>query len=149
MDYCTVDEVRSMIKDDALNTLLGDTYIEDPAEREAKIVPIIQEAIADAQGEIDGYLCKRYPVPLTKAVKVINKLAKDIAIYNLFSRIGIDESNEQKNYLNRYRAAVKFLEGVAAGKIDIGISDIKTAANNGFTVNSSPRLMSRSKLRGM
>ena len=107
MEYCTADEVRGMIKDDALNTLLGDTFIEDPVEREARILPIIEEAIADAQGEIDGYLCKRYPVPLTKAVKVINKFAKDITVYNLFSRIGIDESNEQKNYLNRYRAAVK------------------------------------------
>lgn len=149
MDYCTADEVRRMIKDDALNTLLGDTYIEDPEEREAKIGPIIQEAIADAQGEIDGYLCKRYPVPLTRAVKVINKFAKDIAVYNLFSRIGIDESNEQKNYLNRYRAAIKFLEAVAAGRVDIGVTDSKRVASTGFVVHTSPRLMSRNTLRGM
>lgn len=34
MLYCTEDEVRGMIKDDALNTLIGDAYIEEPERRE-------------------------------------------------------------------------------------------------------------------
>ena len=34
MAYCTEDEVRGMIKDDALNTLIGDAYIEEPERRE-------------------------------------------------------------------------------------------------------------------
>ena len=33
MAYCTEDEVRGMIKDDALNTLIGDAYIEEPERR--------------------------------------------------------------------------------------------------------------------
>ena len=39
---------------------------------------------------------------------------------NLFSRIGIDESTDQKTYLNRYNAAIKFFELVADGKVSIG-----------------------------
>ena len=39
--------------------------------------------------------------------QVINKFSKDIAVYNLFSRIGIDEGTDQKTYLNRYNAAIK------------------------------------------
>jgi Mu-like prophage protein gp36 len=97
MSYCTADEVRAMIKPDALNMIIGDEYIEDEAEREAKIVPIIEEAISDADGEIDGYLAKRYPVPFTAIPKVINKFSKDIAVYNLFSRAGIDENEKEKN----------------------------------------------------
>ena len=53
MSYSTRLEVREMIKDDALNSVIGDTFHEEE-EREALIGPIIEEAIADADGEIDG-----------------------------------------------------------------------------------------------
>ena len=54
-----------MLKDDALNAIIGDTFIEDPVEREELVAPIIEGAIADADAEIDGYLAKRYAVPLS------------------------------------------------------------------------------------
>lgn len=150
MAYSTTDEVREMIKDNALNTLIGDEYIEDTAEREAKIAPIIAEAISDADGEIDGYISKRYSVPLSPVPKVINKFSKDIAVYNLFSRIGINEQSEEKNYLNRYNAAVKFLTLVANGTVNIGTPDDNVrSANTGFAIKPSPRLFSRESMRGM
>ncbi|WP_018750704.1 phage protein Gp36 family protein [Paenibacillus sanguinis] len=149
--YCTNEEVRGMIKDDALNVLIGNEYIDDPDERELKIAPIIAGAIADAAGEIDGYLAKRYPVPLSVVPKAINKFAKDIAIYNLFSRIGIDESEKDKNYLNRYNAAIRFFENVAKGMIDIGVSGVGNAqkASAAFSAHSSERRFSRDSMRGM
>ena len=151
MSYSTRAEVRSMVKDDALNAIIGDTFIEDPAEREELVAPIIDEAIADADGEIDGYLAKRYAVPISPAPKIINKCSKDIAVYNLFSRIGIDESTDQKTYLNRYNQAIKFLTLVAEGKVSLGAEtdDPTTAAATGFSVNSNPRIFSRDKMRGM
>ena len=106
MSYSTRAEVREMIKDDALNSIIGDTFIEDPAEREERVGPISDSAIADADAEIDGDLAKRYAVPLLPAPRVINKFSKDIAVYNLFSRIGIDEGTDQKTYLNRYNSAI-------------------------------------------
>lgn len=151
MSYSTRAEVREMLKEDALNAIIGDTFIEDPAEREDKVGPIIDAAIEDADGEIDGYLAKRYAVPLAPTPKVINKFSKDIAVYNLFSRIGIDEGTDQKNYLNRYNAAIKFLTLVAEGKVSIGTQadDPATAAATGFTVKSNPRLFSRDSMKGM
>ena len=119
MSYSTRAEVRDMVKDDALNAIIGDTFIEDPVEREELVSPIIDAAIADADAEIDGYLAKRYAVPLAPAPRVINKFSKDIAVYNLFSRIGIDEGTDQKTYLNRYNAAIKFLTLVAEGTVSI------------------------------
>jgi len=151
MAYSTKAEVREMIKDDALNAIIGDTYVEDPAEREELVAPIIEAAIGDADGEIDGYLAKRYRVPLSPVPKVINKFSKDIAVYNLFSRVGIDEGTEEKNYLNRYNSAIKFLTLVAEGKVSIGVGsdDPASAAATGFSVQSSPRIFSRRQLRGM
>ena len=149
MSYCTIEEVRGMIKADALNMIIGDEYIEDPVAREDKIIPIIEGAISDADGEIDGYLAKRYPLPLSPTPKVINKFSKDIAVYNLFSRAGIDEGEKEKNYLNRYNTAVRFLENVAKGIIDIGVSDTTKKANAGFSASSSQRLFSRNSMKGM
>ena len=151
MAYCTEDEVRGMIKDDALNTLIGDAYIEEPERREELLRPIVTEAIEDASGEIDGYLTKRYSLPLPGPPKILNKFAKDIAVYNLFSRIGIDESTDQKTYLNRYNAAIKFFELVADGKVSIGTEadDPASAAATGFSAKSNTRLFTRGSMRGM
>ena len=144
MSYSTRTEVRDMVKDDALNAIIGDTFIEDPAEREELVSPIIDAAI-------DGYLAKRYAVPLAPAPRVINKFSKDIAVYNLFSRIGIDEGTDQKTYLNRYNAAIKFLTLVAEGTVSIGTEteDPASAAAGGFKVKSNSRLFTREKMRGM
>lgn len=151
MSYSTRAEVREMVKDDALNSIIGDTFIDDPAEREEKAGPIIDAAIADADAEIDGYLAKRYAVPFSPVPRVLNKFSKDIALYNLFSRMGIDESTDQKTYLNRYNAAIKFLTLVAEGKVSIGAEneDPASAASTGFSVQANRRLFSRDQLNGM
>ena len=149
--YSTAEEVREMLKTDTLDALIGDAYIEDEREREAKIRPLILQAIQDADGEIDGYVAKRYTVPLPKPPGNIVKFSKDIAVYNLFSRIGIDEGTEQKNFLNRYNAAIKFLTLLAEGKVSLGIEGeggTQAAAQTGFAVDSSPRLFSRSSMKG-
>ena len=103
-------------------------------------------------GESDGYLANRYAGPLSPVPKVSNKVSKDISIYNLFSRMGIDEDSDAKIYLTRYNAAVKFLTMVAEGKVSIGADadgDPASAAAVGFTVQSNPRLFSREQMKGM
>ena len=150
--YSQIGEVRDLLKEDVLNTLIRNGYIENPEEQETLILPLIEQAIQDADGEIDGYLAKRYPVPLAPVPKVIGKFSKDMAVYNLFSRIGIDEQSAQKNYLNRYRAAIKFLELLAEGKVSLGVEGGNgpgEAAKTGFSIRSNPRLFSRDNLRGM
>lgn len=111
------------------------------------------EVIIDkrAQEAVPWYLAKRYAVPLAPAPRVINKFSKDIAVYNLFSRIGIDEGTDQKTYLNRYNAAIKFLTLVAEGTVSIGTEteDPASAAAGGFKVKSNSRLFTREKMRGM
>lgn len=150
MAYCTVEDVIKMLKADMINCIIGNDYIEDEEERIKKITPITKEAIEDADAEIDGYLAKRYSVPFTKVPKTLNKFSKDIAIYNLMSRKGIDESDREKTYLNRYNAAIRFLENVAKGIIDIGVDEnsTKNAAQTGFSIKSSDRLFSRDTMKG-
>lgn len=152
MAYCTVLEVFGAIKESAYDALLGDEYIDDVEERKRRLQPFVEEAIADADAEIDGYLAKRYDVPMSPAPRVLNKFSKDIAVYNLMSRIGIDEQDRDKTYLNRYNAAIKFLEGVAKGNISVGAGGSgdtqEQAAQKGFRIEHSERLFSRETMRG-
>lgn len=150
MHYCTVAEVLGMIKDDMKNVIIGDEYIEDEQEQEKKIAGLCEDAIDDACAEIDGYLAKRYSVPFGNAPAAIRKFAKDIAVYNLVSRMGIDENDREKTFLNRYNAAIKFLLEVAKGNISIGTEDGSggAAAGDGFRMQSSGRIFSRDSMRG-
>lgn len=152
--YCTVEEIRSSIKDETLDDLIGHERIDDEELKEEKMKLIIQEAIEDADAEIDGYLNKRYSVPLANPQKVINKLSKDIAIYNIFSRRGIRKDSEEENYLTRYKNAIKFLENIAKGLIEIGTNIPEeegtiTQKPSDFRISSSKRLFSRKTLKGM
>jgi hypothetical protein len=89
---------------------------------------------------------------MSPAPRVLNKFSKDIAVYNLMSRIGIDEQDRDKTYLNRYQSAIKFLEGVAKGTINIGTGGggdtQEQAAGRGFRIKSSQRLFSRDTMKG-
>lgn len=157
MAYCSVDEVLGMIKEDMMSVIIGDDYIEDSDERQRLITPLAAEAIEDADAEINGYLSKRYDVPFARTPRVLNKFSKDIAVYNLASRHGIDEGEREKTYLTRYKSAIDFLKMVADGKIDIGAGDgsgtgaggsTDTAAQTGFAMQHEPRIFTRTSMEG-
>lgn len=156
--YCTVDDVLSMLKDDMVDAILGPEVIEDADERRAKITPLAELAVEDACAEIDGYLYKRYPVPVSRTPQVLRKFAKDIAVYNLASRTGIDEDDRENTIYVRYKNAISFLILVAKGTASIGAdgdggtgggSDTGTgAAQDGFRLESNRRTFSRNTMRG-
>lgn len=153
MGYCVVDDVKDLVKEDMFNAILGCEYIdeEDTAAKEEKdkrIADLIESAITDADAEIHGYLSKRYKLPFQDTPAVLKKFSKDIAAYNLVSRIGIDEQDRDKTYLNRYNAAIKFLTMVAEGKIDIGTYTPQHNSAVGFRMNSNNRLFSRESMGG-
>lgn len=149
--YIDVQEVRESIKTEVIDSILGNEYIEDDEEKEEKILKLIEDAVLDADAEIDGYLNKRYSVPLKYVPKVISKFSKDIALYNLFSRQGIEEGTREETYLTRYNAAISFLNNVAKGVLDIetGSEEAGTSAKTlDFRVQSNPRVFSRKSMRG-
>ena len=69
----------------------------------------------------------------------LGSASKDYYTSAGISRIGIDESTDQKTYLNRYNAAIKFLTLVAEGTVSIGTEteDPASAAAGGFKVKSN------------
>ncbi len=151
--YSKVEDVRGSIQTSAINTIIKNELIKDPAEQELKVVEIIERAIVDASSEIDGYLNKRYSTPLGNVPNVITKICKDIALYNIFLRIGIKQGSAEESYYNQYKQDIKYLENVAKGLIDIGVSTGEQSGTSNsvgdFRVNSNKRMFSRQTLRGL
>ena len=97
----------------------------------------IDEAIGAAQGEVDGYLAERYPVPLDPVPPLVKAACADIAIYHLYSRTQ-DEIPETRK--DRYAAAVRLLEKLAAGTVSLGLASPPAQTGGGMVVASGERL---------
>jgi len=77
---------------------------------------VLSAALVDASAEIDTYLVGRYTVPLSVVSRLVVTYACDIARYRL-SGAGVAEVDTVRN---RYKDAIRFLEAVRDGKIDLG-----------------------------
>jgi len=110
MPYCTQDDLLEQISEAELIQLTDD------AGAGAVDETVVERAIADADAEIDAYAMTRYATPLSPVPAMIRKISVDIAVYHLFARRrGAPEDRKE-----RYKNAVKFLEGLAKGLISIG-----------------------------
>jgi len=75
---------------------------------------VLDQALADADAEIDGYLAGRYQLPLGSVPPILVVYACDIARYRLYD----DAATEQVS--RRYQDAVRFLRLAADGKVQLG-----------------------------
>ena len=158
--YCTVEEILNNSKIEFLEMALSDNLINSYEEVDEdikleEIKKIVAGAIDDASAEINGYLLKKYSINSLKRNKAINKFCKDITLYNILSRSGNDEDNRENNYYLRYKNAIKFLENVAKGTIDITLDDNAEGEEHikntriGINISSSKKLFSRQSLGSM
>ncbi len=81
---------------------------------------IIDDALVSASAEIDSYLAGRYRLPLAHVPRNMTRIACDIARYHLTG----NDRLETEAVRERYKAAVRFLELAAAGKITLGATDM-------------------------
>ena len=100
---------------------------------------VTDRAIGDASAEIDGYLAGRYDLPLMETPQTLVRMACDVARYYLFD----DRAPEQIK--TRYDNAIRYLNAVAKGDINIGVSAAgdAPAADNGATIVSDGRTFGR------
>lgn len=76
---------------------------------------VLNQALADADAEIEGYLVGRYALPLVSVPPVLTRIACDVARYHLYD----DHATEQVRV--RYEDVRKLLEGIASGKVQLGL----------------------------
>jgi phage gp36-like protein len=76
---------------------------------------VLDAALADADAEINGYLQARYTLPLASVPLLVSRLARDIARYFLY------DDQVPETIGDRYRAAVKTLDQISKGVIQLGL----------------------------
>jgi phage gp36-like protein len=121
MPYSTLDDMKKLIPEDALIQLTDDEGLGTVNQTR------VDEAIAQADAEIDSYCGGRYSVPFSTVPEIIKKLSVDIAIYNLYSR-RVEVIPELR--AERYRNAIRQLEGISKGLISLGIDPAPSASQD-------------------
>lgn len=107
MPYATVDD---MVR------LFGQREMLALTDRDTQGVidqAVADSALADAESEINGYLARRYVLPLAEVDPKLRTTACAIARYYLTG----SEATETQPVRDRYRDAVRWLEKVASGEV--------------------------------
>lgn len=142
MPYSTVDDIKKMLPEELIVQLTDDEAT--GAINQARA----DEAIAQADAEIDSYCGERYGVPLSPVPEIVRKLSVDIAIYNLYSRLVKDMPEVRAE---RYRSAIRQLEAIAKGNISLGVDSEPKASKSGRAETNKAEdenVFSREKLKG-
>jgi phage gp36-like protein len=80
---------------------------------------VLQQALADASAEIDGYLESRFTLPLNDPPAVLARLTCDVAMYRLQALRPLHDLAEARK---RYEDAVSVLLRVADGTLTLGLT---------------------------
>lgn len=89
---------------------------------------VLGRALADADAEIDARLAVRYALPLASVPLVLARVAADIARYHLWA----DAASEAVR--TRYKDALKLLDQIAAGQVDLPAAQPLASAAGAVTV---------------
>lgn len=108
--YATADD---MVRKFGRNEVLS---LADPQDTGEIDQDILLGALTDASAEIDTYLGGRYRLPLDPMPPHLATICCNIARYMLTG----DERLETSAIGERYKAAVRYLELVASGKVTLG-----------------------------
>ena len=96
----------------------------------------IAEAVDEASAVIDGYLARRYALPLAAAPRILGTWARAITRYKLHGDRISDASTDP--VARDYRDAIRFLELVAAGKFSLGLDDPTAGAAAAGDIQINP-----------
>ncbi len=129
MPYVTQQQLVDRFGDEELIQLT------DRANTGAIDTVVLNQAIADAGAEIDGYIGGRYQLPLTTVPPILALYAGDIVRYRLYDDAARDEVRK------RYEDAIRFLRLVGEGKLRLGADE--PAPAGGAQMQSDGRVFGR------
>ena len=104
-----------------LTLQFGDTEINAIADRNrdgVADVMVVEGALQRASDTMDSYLAARYPLPLAVVPQRLVAICCDIARYEL---LGADATETDAARI-RYKDALRALEHIRDGRLDIGLS---------------------------
>jgi phage gp36-like protein len=144
MSYSTLDDIKKLIPADILIQLTDDE------NTGAVVASRIDEAVAQADAEVNAYCATKFTVPFAPVPVVIRKLSVDLAIYNLYSR-RVEIVPETRS--ERYKNAVRTLEGIAKGTVALDVAPMadppaNTDENPKNTRSADDRVFTKTNMEG-
>jgi phage gp36-like protein len=113
VDYCTLDDLIKAFGESEI------IRISDRGQRTGQVNDVVvTRAISDAEAEINMYLEGRGLLPLPSLPEVIRRIAVDISRFYLYQNPKDDGPVQ-----NAYKQRVRQLEGIASGKLSLGLDD--------------------------
>ncbi|MEX2126967.1 MAG: DUF1320 domain-containing protein [Xanthobacteraceae bacterium] len=94
---------------------------------------VVDRALADTDAAIDGYLMRRYALPLATTPALVVDLALAIAIYKLHRFVPDDKIKAD------YEHAMKTLRETAQGIVQLAVEGVEPASSGGSGVQTSDR----------
>lgn len=101
---------------------------------------VVDQALADADAEIDTYVGQQYKLPLTTVPRILTKLAVDIA----FDTLSPEADTATEHRRTRREKAIQLLKSIAKGEVSLGIQE-ETPVSIKPSVTSSPRRWHRNR----
>ncbi|MCE3004661.1 MAG: DUF1320 domain-containing protein [Xanthomonadaceae bacterium] len=96
----------------------------------------VSAVIAETDQFIDGFLARRYGLPLTGVPQILTAWARAIVRYRL--RRNLDGDERSNPVVRDYRDAVKMLTLVSEGKFSLGVDDPAAAGNDNAVQFENP-----------
>jgi len=127
MPYCTLDQLTDRYS----HALLVE--ISDRADAPTGTIDadMIDRAISDADALIDGYLARRYALPLASTPRLVTDLSLRISIYYAHGRVAAEKITKD------YEAAMKTLRDISNGLIQLDIDGAEPAASGASEVRTN------------
>ena len=119
------------------------TNLENP-EADTVDSTVMDRALTDATGLIDGYVSGRYSLPLASTPSLLRKLCLDIARY------GLGHYGKEDDARMRYDDALRQLQQIANGTLSLGLpaADTPAPASGYVQYTTPPRVFDSNSLRG-
>lgn len=140
MAYATVAQLKAVIPSRDLELLTdfeGAAVLSDAR---------LEQALADASAEIDGYIAKAVALPMADPPHLLTVIARDLAMHRLYVNLGHD----MEAYKRLRSDAIATLKSIAKGETAIG-DDTGAAemTSPGVVMIDGPeRQLTRDSLRG-
>lgn len=131
MTYCTLTDLQDRFGEPEI------LQLSDHAGAGTLDETTVDQAIADADAEIDSYLAGVFALPLATIPANLTRIACDITRYRLYHEA------HPEVVLERYKVAIRYLELVAQGKITLGLDPPPTLGSVTIAMQSDASVFSR------
>jgi len=125
MAYCTAADLAMIFGEEDIAALTNRPNV--------AAADVAQKALVQAEAEINVYLEGRYSLPLPSVPLILTQVTADLARFYLYTRIDEDHPVAQ-----RYRQRIKLLDGIAAGRLSLGLDAADQVATPVDTVQIAP-----------